>query len=316
MAKISIEVCLISARGVRGSPSLWKRQWYAVGWVDPKSKYCTKVDASGNANPLWRTKFGIQVDSSDPDLALHLEVYSRDPLFLTEKLHGSATVVLREFLTKQVKSSEEVGSYQLRKKKSNKPSGFIDVSIRLSENKEDPSFHPQGDGEGIVLLDYGNNTHLTPGVGFGQAYPQQKPQASFHHFHGSGKQVQTNVPYSHPVPFPADYATNPPYMSGPSYPAATGPSYQTPRTTPPPPHSNVNYAPTFFPTNGGMAPSYFNMPSSSGTGPGAGPRPRGPPGFAIGAGAGALAAGAVMFGDNFMSQLGDPTLTIATDPLF
>lgn len=144
MAKIWIEVCLISARGVRGSPSLWKRQWYAVGWVDPKNKYCTKVDASGNANPLWRTKFAIQVDTSDPDLALHLEVYSRDPLFLTEKLHGSATVVLREFLAKQVHNSEEVGSYQLRKKKSNKPTGFIDVSIRLSENKEDPSFHPQG----------------------------------------------------------------------------------------------------------------------------------------------------------------------------
>jgi len=172
-----------------------------------------------------------------------------------------------------------------------------------------------GDGEGIVLLDYGSNaTNLTPGVGFGQAYPQQKPQASFHHFHGSGKQAQTNVPYSHPVPFPADYATNPPYMSGPSYPAATGASYQTPRRTPPPPHSNVNHAPTFFPSNGGMAPSYFNMPSSSSSG--AGPRPRGPPGFAIGAGAGALAAGAVMFGDNFMSQLGDPTLSIATDPLF
>lgn len=170
-----------------------------------------------------------------------------------------------------------------------------------------------GNGEGIVLLDYGNNTHLTTGGGFGQAYPQQKPQASFHHFHGTGKQTQNNVPYTHPVPFPADYATNPPYMSGPSYPAATGPSYQTPRTTPAPPHSNVNHAPTFFPSNGGMAPSYFNMPSSSS---GAAPRPRGPPGFAIGAGAGALAAGAVMFGDNFMSQLGDPTLTVATDPLF
>jgi hypothetical protein len=44
----------------------------------------------------------------------------------------------------------------------------------------------------------------------------------------------------------------------------------------------------------------------------------------MGAGAGALAAGGVMFGDNFMSGfdfpsgfgLGDPSLTIATDPLF
>ncbi|KAL2664830.1 hypothetical protein GLYMA_02G220300v4 [Glycine max] len=324
MAKIWIEVCLISARGVRGSPSLWKRQWYAVGWVDPKSKYCTKVDASGNANPVWRTKFALQVDNSEPDLALHVEVYSRDPVFLTEKLHGSATVVLREFLTKEVhNNSEEVGSYQLRKNKSNKPSGFVDVSIRVSEDKEELNFHPQGDGGGIIL-DYGNSTtHLTTGAGFGQPYPQKRAHGSFH---GPQKQAQTNFPYSHPVPFPADYATDP-YMGGPSY-APAGPSYQPPRTItppppPPPPPSNVNYAPNFFPSSGGMAPSYFNMPSSSSSSSGAGPRPRGPPGFAIGAGAGALAAGAVMFGDNFMSGFdvpsgfgGDPTLTIATDPLF
>lgn len=74
-----------------------------------------------------------------------MEVYSIDPVFLTEKLHGSATVVLREFLAKEVhNNSEEVGSYQLRKKKSNKPSGFVDVSIRVSEDKEEPNFHPQG----------------------------------------------------------------------------------------------------------------------------------------------------------------------------
>ncbi|KAK7385460.1 hypothetical protein VNO78_31181 [Psophocarpus tetragonolobus] len=310
MAKTWIEICLISARGVRGSPSLWKRQWYAVGWVHPKSKYCTKVDASGNANPVWRTKFAVQIDNSDPDLALNVEVYSRDPVFLTEKLHGSATVVLKEFVAKQVHNSEEVGSYQLRKKKSNKPNGFIDVSIRVSQDKEEPNFHPQGDGGGVVLLDYGNSAHITTGAGFGQAYSQKKAQGSPH---GPAKQAQTKVPYSHPVPFPADYATNPPYMGGSSY-AAPGPSYQPSRTTypPPSPSSNVGYAPNFFPSSGGMAPSYFNMPSSSSA---AGPRPRGPPGFAIGAGAGALAAGAVMFGDNFMSGF-DPTLTIATDPLF
>ncbi|RDY09824.1 hypothetical protein CR513_05753, partial [Mucuna pruriens] len=300
MAKIWVEVCLISARGVRGSLSLWKRQWYAVGWVDPNSKYCTKVDASGNANPVWRTKFAVQVDDSEPDLALCVQVYSRDPVFLTVKLHGSATVVLKEFLAKRVHNAQEVGSYQLRKKNSNKPNGFVDVSIRLSEDKEESIFHPQGDGGGIVLLDGGK------GVGVGQGYPQQMAQGSY-------KQVQTNVPYSHPVPFPADYAN----------PYGGGPSYQPPRTIAPPPFSNAAYAPTYFPSNDcGMAPTYFNMPSSSSSS-GAGPRPRGPPGFAIGAGAGALAAGAVMFGDNFMSGFhvpsalgGDPTLTIATDPLF
>ncbi|KAJ1431728.1 C2 domain [Sesbania bispinosa] len=321
MGKIWIEVCLISARGVRGSLSLWKRHWYAVGWVDPKTKYCTKIDASGNANPVWRTKFAIQVDNSEPnfqDLALNLEVYSRDPVFLTEKLHGSATVFLKEFLAKQLQNpeisrpghEEEVGSYQLRKKKSNKPKGFIDVSIRISEDKEEPNSLP-GNGEGIVLLDHGNNG------GFGKPYPNPQQMAPGS-FNWPEKQAQTNVPYSHPVPFPTNYSN--PYVGGPSYPAAAGPSYQPHRAPPPPPPppSNVGYIPTFHPSNDGLGPSYFNMPSSSG----AAPRQRGPPGFAMGAGAGALAAGAVMFGDNFMSGfhvpsgLGDPTLTIATDPLF
>jgi len=136
-------------------------------------------------------------------------------------------------------------------------------------------------------------------------------------FNGPHKQAQSNVPYSHPVPFPTDYSN--PYVGGPSYPAASGPSYQPPRTPPPPPPpSNVGSAPNFHQSNNGLAPSYFNMPSSSGTAP----RQMGPPGFAMGAGAGALAAGAVMFGDNFTSGFdvpsgfGDPGLTIATDPLF
>ncbi|KAL2317555.1 hypothetical protein Fmac_031431 [Flemingia macrophylla] len=318
MGKMWMEVCLISARGVRASASLWKRQWYAVGWVDPKAKYCTKFDGSGNANPLWRTKFAVQVDDSDPDLSLNVEVYSRDPVFLTQKLHGSATVLLREFIANQGNNnSEQVGSYQLRKRKSNKPRGFVDLSVRVSRDLENPNFLPQGDGGGIVLLDHGSSkstTHLTTRAGFGHAHPQQKGQASFHR---PEKQAQTNVPYSHPVPFPADY-TNPPYVGEPSYPTASGPGYQPP----PPPPSNVGYAPTYFPSNGGMGSSYFNMPTSSSTS-GVGPRQRGPPGFAIGAGAGALAAGAVMFGDNFMSGFdvpsglgADPTLTIATDPLF
>lgn len=132
-------------------------------------------------------------------------------------------------------------------------------------------------------------------------------------FQGPEKQAQTNVPYSHPMPFPTNYSNQ--YVGGPSYTAATGPSYQPTRAPPP---SNFGYIPSFHQSNDGLAPSYFNMPSSSGTAP----RQRGPPGLAMGVGAGALAAGAVMFGDNFMSGFdvpsgfGDPSLTIATDPLF
>lgn len=151
MGTIWVEFSLISAHGLNHSTSLWKRHWYAVGWIDDNSKYCTKVDDSGNANPVWRTKFSIPVDKSAPniqDLALNVEVYSINSIFYKEKLHGSAKVGLKEFLVKQAKNSEvskpkqeEVRSYQLQKKKSGQPRGFIDILIRIYEKKKEPNSH-------------------------------------------------------------------------------------------------------------------------------------------------------------------------------
>jgi hypothetical protein len=151
MGIIWVEFCLISAHGLQHSTSLWKRQWYAVGWIDHNSKYCTKVDDSGNQNPVWRTNFSVPVDDSMPniqDLELNVEVYSVDPIFFKEKLHGSTTVSLKKFLVKQVNNievsmpkQEGVRSYQLRKKKSSKPRGFIDILICISDDEKKPNSH-------------------------------------------------------------------------------------------------------------------------------------------------------------------------------
>ncbi|KAI5346742.1 hypothetical protein L3X38_014621 [Prunus dulcis] len=341
MGKLWVEVCLISARGLRRSSSLWKLQWYAVGWTNPNNKYCTKIDASGNANPVWKTKFATLVEDSESnlkDLALHIEVYSREPIFLRERLQGTATIVLREFLAKHNKNSEasrqgaeEVGSYQLRKKNSNKPQGFVDVSIRISEDMEARSSYTGSEGGPTDL----SNT-ITLAIGDGSAptfqplAPHQRPES----------QLSMNSPYAQPRPSPTNYsnpyavgpshptsggpsyppASGPSYRpsSGPSYPPASGPSYEPPKTPPPPPPpSNVGYIPTFIPRTDRMSDTYVNMPSS-----GAPPGRRGAPGFGMGMGAGALAAGAVIFGDDFMSGfdvpsgLQDASLTISTDPPF
>lgn len=148
MGKIWVEVSMISAQGLRRF-SLLKLQWFAVGWIDPKNKYCTRVDASGNSNPHWNTKFATLIDSSDSgfgDLALHIEVYSREPIFLRESLLGTATILLKEFLLKRskdgsvsTKAIEEVGSYHLQKGNSSKPQGFVDISVRISEEQNKPS---------------------------------------------------------------------------------------------------------------------------------------------------------------------------------
>ncbi|XP_027902162.1 uncharacterized protein LOC114162458 [Vigna unguiculata] len=365
MGIIWVEVCLISAHGLQHSTSLWKRQWFAVGWIDINSKYCTKVVDSGSANPVWRTKFAIPVEDSAPnllDLALNVEVYSTDPIFFTEKLHGSATVFLREFLFKQVKNSEVsnsrqqgVGSYQLRKKSSSKPRGFIDILICISNEKKEPNPH-SGNKDGILFLDDGDSTQFNNiEGGVRQAY-RRKPQASIHQ---PEDHVHTNVPDYHSVPFTTTNYYNPyvgeasyhetgeasyhemgetsyhevgepsyhetgetsyQEVGQQSYHEATGPSYLLPRTiTPPPPSppSNVGYISTFLPINEGLSPSY--------TAPGKRVHAGGAMGLgagALAAGAGALAAGAVIFGDDFMSgfdvppDLGDSSFNLEMDPRF
>ncbi|KAJ0657528.1 putative C2 domain-containing protein [Helianthus annuus] len=311
MGKFWVEICLISARGLTRTSSLWKLQWFAVGWIDPNNKYCTKVDASGNANPVWKTKFSALVDDSDSrfeDLALSVEVYSRDPVFLKERLQGTASVGLKEFLDKQkntsegLKNVEEVGSFQLRKKNSNKPQGFVDVSIQTSqEMNEDNSYEGNDVGIKLRIRDHGVNlppraahsvyhlqenysTPLPPGPSYHQ--PRAAPPPTYALTGGSNHQPPHN-------PLGPSYH-QPPHTLGPSY------------HQPPPPY-NFGYLPSSSKDN--LAPSYINMPPPSG----AGARP----GFAMGLGAGALAAGAAIFGDDFISGFDLPTgFTVSTDPPF
>ncbi|KAK9283965.1 hypothetical protein L1049_012223 [Liquidambar formosana] len=324
MGKVWVEVCLISARGLQRSSSLWKLQWFAVGWIDPNNKYCTKIDASGNANPVWRTKFSTVVDQSETnyqDLELHVEVYSREPIFLRERLQGTATILLKEFLAKYKTNSEvskpgteEVGSFQLRRRNSAKPQGFVDISIHISEEREGQNSHQGVHGnEGFQLMGSNSGITLATKDGPAQAYPPQLPVAPVRR---PDSHPQTNFPYAHPMPFPTNYSN--PSVGGPSYLSAGGPSHHRPQTPPPPPPpSNVGYIPTFLPRTDRLSETYVNMPSS-----GAAPGRSTGPGFGMGVGAGALAAGAVIFGDDFMSGfdfpagLQDASLTISTDPPF
>ncbi|CAA0834494.1 Acyl-CoA N-acyltransferases (NAT) superfamily protein [Striga hermonthica] len=298
----------------------------AVGWIDPENKYCTKIDTSGNGNPVWKMKFSAAVDLSDEskfqDLALHVEVHSREPIFLKRSLLGSATIVLKEFLNKfDLKSDvskpvEEVGSFQLRKKSSNKPLGFVDVSIRVSEEREEPGSSYLG-GEGFHLNDHKASNNLASGYGSPHIPPSQLPSSSFHqpeknHVNPFPQNYQPETSQSNP--FPPNHHQRP--ISGPYYPGPTGPGHYPSRLPPPP--SNVSYTPSVFPMNTNYGPSsYISMPSSLGPS-----GLHGRPGFGMGVGAGALAAGAVIFGDDFMSGFdvpgpsGDVGVSISTYPPF
>jgi C2 domain len=159
MKKITIEICIISARGLSRKSSLLKPQWFAVGWIEPDDKYCTKIDASGSPNATWKTKFSILVNQTDTKLErmmLTIEVYRRELIFLRERLHGVATVKLQEFLDKYTHHTdkttsefEETASFQLRKRNSGKPKGFVDVSVRISSEESGTSLNS---GQKIIQI--------------------------------------------------------------------------------------------------------------------------------------------------------------------
>ncbi|ESQ52802.1 hypothetical protein EUTSA_v10016922mg [Eutrema salsugineum] len=327
MGKILIEICLISARGLRvrtgiGS-SLLKHQWYAVGWIDPEDKYCTTIDASRPDNPVWRTKFATLLDGDsaiqDSKSALHVEVYSREPIFLRKKLHGSATVSLKEFLAKYKQQSssksviEETGSYQLRKTNSSKPQGFVDVSIRISAEREDFGGFT-GDFGGVMLSN--NSSYNASG-------PNYMAGSSQHPF-APPNQPNNSNPFSVP-PYPPMNNTNPqmqqPYNPPPMQQPYNPPPMQPPPMQPPPPPLNAGYMPAYIP----RSEKAVNIASSSSYG-GAGrgyARP-GPGISAAGLGAGAIVgAAAAVYGGEFMSggfdlpsSLPLPNFSLSIDPPF
>ncbi|KAG0467463.1 hypothetical protein HPP92_019043 [Vanilla planifolia] len=180
MTKHSIEICIISARGLGRPTSLLKPHWFAVGWIDPNNKYCTKIHTSGGANPTWQTIFPFSVDDECcnlEELAFTVQVHKRDPVFLRESLHGSATVMLKEFLAKFSRGGggsrpvfEETGSFQLRKAKSEKPTGFVDISVRISLETVIVTSRT-GNNKAYTAMDQGNGIALAIEDGPVLSYP-------------------------------------------------------------------------------------------------------------------------------------------------
>jgi hypothetical protein len=145
MAKTSVEFCIISTCGPGHRSSLLKSQWFSVAWTDPNSKYCTKVDGSGNSDPSWGMKFTVSVDEHDLSrlkrMALTVEIYRREPIFLREHLQGTAIVQMKEYFDKFTRGEdngviEETMSFNLRRKKSDKAHGLVDISIRICKEED------------------------------------------------------------------------------------------------------------------------------------------------------------------------------------
>ncbi|XP_062224601.1 uncharacterized protein LOC133923186 [Phragmites australis] len=313
MAKTSVEFCVISARGMGRRSSLLKPQWFCVAWVDPNSKYCTKVDASGNSDPSWRMKFSVSVDehglSSMQQMALTVEVYRREPIFLREHLQGAAVVQMKEYFDKfehgeeQSGAMEETASFQLRRKKSDKAHGFVDIFIRICK-QEDAHAQFSGSHDGSK---HPNQVGITLAIEDGPIY-NYPPQPSSHYRGHS----QDDDHYSNAMPMTT--ITRP----GPSPTGSNSNSYQPPMIpqTLPPPTANPSFFPPPYPARGQVPQSYINLPPRRFAGQ------NGAPNLGMGLGAGALTAGTLIFGENvlpgpsFGAGLDGARLSVSSDAPF
>uniref|UniRef100_A0A0D9V756 C2 domain-containing protein n=1 Tax=Leersia perrieri TaxID=77586 RepID=A0A0D9V756_9ORYZ len=309
MTKLSVEFCIISARGLGRRSTLLKPQWFSVAWIDPNRKYCTKIDASGNSDASWGTKFSLSVDEHDMGLQrmeLTVEVYRREPIFLREHLQGTAVIQLKEYFDKFTQGeepsgvTEETSSFQLRRKKSDKPQGFVDLSIRICK-EENSCATLSGSQEG---LKYPDQVGIALAIEDGPVYNYPPMPSS------QLKDTQDADHYSNSMPVTT--ATHPKQSpSGSNY------SYQPPMVPQLQPHPTSN--PSFFtpqyPTMGQVPQTYINLPPRMGG-------QNSTPNFGIGLGAGALAAGTMIFGENLLSGqslntgLDGASISISNDTLF
>ncbi|XP_066316006.1 uncharacterized protein [Miscanthus floridulus] len=307
MAKTSVEFCVISARGLGRRSSLLMPQWFSIAWVDPNSKYCTKVDASGSSDPSWGMKFSVSVDEHDLSslqlMALTVEVYRREPIFLREHLQGAAVVQMKEYFDKfehgeEQPGVEETASFQLRKK-SDKAHGFVDVSIRIYK-EEDVHAQFSGSHNGSK---HPNQVGITLAIEDGPVYNYPPLPSSHYRDHSKGDDR-----YSNTMP------TSPTTRPDPSPPGSNQPPL-IPQTLPPT-TSNPSYFSPPYPTRGQVPQSYINMPPRRFAGQ------NGSSNLGMGLGAGALAAGTLIFGENllpgpnFGAGLDGASLTLSSDAPF
>lgn len=304
---------MISARGLGRRSSLLKPQWFSVAWVDPNSKYCTKVDASGSSDPSWGMKFSVSVDehglSNLQQMVLTVEVYRREPIFLREHLQGAAVVQMKEYFDKfqhggeQPGVVEETASFQLRRKKSDKGHGFVDISICIYKEKDvHTQFSGSHDGP-----KHPNQVGITLAIEDGPVYNYPPLSSSHYRDHSKGDGRYSNT-------MPKSPTTRP----DPSPSGSNGYSYQPPLIpqTLPPPTSNPSYFSPPYPTRWQVPQSYINMPPRRFAGQ------NGSSNLGMGLGAGALAAGTLIFGENllpgpnFIAGHDGVSLTLSSDAPF
>lgn len=319
MENRSIEVCIISARGLKRSNPLYKLRTLCVAWINPGHKYCSKIDKIGDTHPTWNMKFSCIVDALELEedkesASLHVEVHSQEPLFHYSKVQCSATIPLKEFVVKSINADgdyTESASFQLRTP-SDKARGMVDVWIKIGRRFDPQASYDSGSSTSTNEITYEQDAE--PVTAYPAAPPSKMPLGR------PGNFRPPNFPYTYPLEeIPASGQSQ---VQGPVRPPR---NFNYPR--PPPIWPPMASQPVLPFMGSWPQENYIGLPGSrparnnyAGAGQHQG----------LGLGAGALAgaaAGGLMLGldgtalqnglsDSIMSQFHGGSLSISSDPFF
>lgn len=189
-----LEVTIISAQDLY--PQTCHLSTYATAWVDFAHKLSTRVDTIGRTNPSWNDKFIFRVDESflhSNTSSVTIDIYAsttvrKDPLV------GTARVILS---TLNPSSSTRFVALQVRRPKSLRPQGIVNIGIALLDNYMDSI----PDEPAFALRDIGNTPNRSfpitpshrssiPGTPCERSFPRTSSNLSLTYYAGKTNEVE------------------------------------------------------------------------------------------------------------------------------
>jgi len=205
MAQFTIEVSVMAAEELQNTSKFGKMSVYAVLWVDPAMKKCTRVLHKAGKNPVWNDRVSLSLVNptllSYPHSTLTLQVFSHGRI--NDTLVGTTYVSLSE-IARMSAMRVDPDEGNILTLPLHRPSGRIQGSISLWINLSDkgpglvaPGMPSSSSGtvEGIPVMSYAVQPHgMLPNTyyntlpypsaavegyqqGVGGAYPSQAPAA-------------------------------------------------------------------------------------------------------------------------------------------
>ncbi|EEF49072.1 protein SRC2 homolog [Ricinus communis] len=138
-SRYEVEVSISSAKDLKNVN--WRHgllRPYAVVWIDPNSKWSTRVDEEGDTCPFWDQILVIPLPPGPiEDHTLYIDVVHANAEEDTKPLIGSARLKLSEVLD-DVGIGQRLNRILQLKRPSGRPQGKMDVNVTIRQ----PSYHP------------------------------------------------------------------------------------------------------------------------------------------------------------------------------